>query len=329
MESSLFDRGRVQAGGAELFMNELNSLNQQYQQKKIAKAEYIQKMHGLHARLFEYSHLMTQTNISKIEISDQGVIMTSRAEGIRILCDPSDYRIAPIEILNFEEYEKQDSDCMIALLQNCRTLLDIGANFGWYSLIFAKKFSTLQVHSFEPIPETYQYLKKNIGLNSSIQNIQTWNFGFSTENTEAVFYFYPEGSVNASLANVSGNKQAQEVRCQIKKLDDFIQTENLCPDFIKCDVEGAEFRVFQGGVETLKQNLPIVFSELLRKWSAPFGYHPNDVLNFFRELGYECFVSCGHQKFKKFTLMDDQTLETNFFFLHKKKHSELIEKYVQ
>jgi hypothetical protein len=33
-----------------------------------------------------------------------------------------------------------------------------------------------------------------------------------------------------------------------------------------------------------------VFAELLRKWSKPFGYHPNDMLTFFAEFGYECFA---------------------------------------
>lgn len=81
--------------------------------------------------------------------------------------------------------------------------------------------------------------------------------------------------------------------------------------------------VFQGGLQTIKRDLPIVFSEILRKWSAKFNYDPNDIFDFFRVLGYKSFT-VSRSRLKEFNVMKDQTIETNFFFLHSVKHENQI-----
>ena len=95
-------------------------------------------------------------------------------------------------------------------------------------------------------------------------------------------------------------------------------------DFIKCDVEGAELFVFQGALKLLAQDKPIVFTEMLRKWAAKFDYHPNQIIELFQGLGYQCFTADAEGKLRAFGLMDDQTQETNFFFLHKTQHAHEI-----
>ena len=83
-------------------------------------------------------------------------------------------------------------------------------------------------------------------------------------------------------------------------------------DFVKCDVEGAEYFVYQGGLETFKHKKPIIFTEMLRKWAAKFGYHPNDIINYFSQFGYKCFIA-NKGKLKIVDKVDEQTIETNFF----------------
>jgi hypothetical protein len=89
----------------------------QYQQAVINKQLFIQNMYDEHhAVLFDYSHYLRQTNIKKIEIENGQVIMTSRNHGIRILCVEHDFRIAPMEALNFFDYEKNESDMIENLI---------------------------------------------------------------------------------------------------------------------------------------------------------------------------------------------------------------------
>ena len=73
---------------------------------QITKPEFIQTMYQVHHdKLFDYSDYIKQTNISSIEITDDLVVMTSRDKGVKMICPFGDYRVAPIEALNFLDYE--------------------------------------------------------------------------------------------------------------------------------------------------------------------------------------------------------------------------------
>ena len=75
-------------------------------------------------------------------------------------CAPGDHRIAPIEILNFSDYEKEESLMMDRLLRDGDTFFDVGANIGWYSINMAVSRRNSKVFSFEPIPKTYNQLQR-------------------------------------------------------------------------------------------------------------------------------------------------------------------------
>ena len=64
------------------------------------------------------------------------------------------------------------------------------------------------------------------------------------------------------------------------------------------------------------------------KWSAKFNYHPNDIITFLNMLGYSPYVINGEQ-LRKFNWVDEDTVETNYFFLHHDKHANLIKQIVK
>ena len=114
-------------------------------------------------------------------------------------------------------------------------------------------------------------------------------------------------------------------RVRPKKLDDFIGKIVSKIDFIKCDVEGAEIFVIKGALETIKKSMPVLFLEMLRKWSAKFGYHPNDTIKILSDIGYRCYYLKNGEliEIKKVT---QRTKATNFFFLHFQKHRHFLRK---
>ncbi len=301
----------------------LEDIKAKYAAGEITKPDFIDQMHLIHENLFNYAKFISATDVQKIEIEHGQVVMTSCEYGIKIICDEDDKRIAPIEILNFQHYEKVDSDMIFKVVGDGDRVLDIGANIGWYSLGLAKRYPGCHVKAFEPLPKTYAYLKKNVELNS-LSNIEIFNHGFSNESAVLTFYYYPSGSGNASLAQLTEAEGVDKISCQVLRLDDFMGKESGGVDFIKCDVEGAELLVFQGGIETLKKHTPVVFSEMLRKWSARFNYHPNQIIDLFSALKYRCFVM-REGKLVDFENMDDHTVETNFYFMHTQNHAEKIE----
>lgn len=306
-------------------MTTLQEMRDQHLSGALNKPEYIRSMYELrHAHLFEYAKYLPQTDVESIEIRDGKVIMTSKKYGVRMLCPEGDHRVAPIESLNFMSYEEKDANMILKLVPAKGVVFDVGANMGWYSLLIAHKYEGCQIHAFEPIPKTYSFLEQNIKLNQ-VPNIVAHHFGLSNERKDITFYFYPEGSGNASSANLSERTDAELITCHVERLDDFAGADKLHVDFIKCDVEGAELFAFQGAKETLQRDKPIVFTEMLRKWAAKFNYHPNEIIALFTSLGYRCFYAVG-PNLKELAEMTDETVETNFFFLHSEKHQQLINK---
>ena len=151
--------------------------------------------------------------------------------------------------------------------------------------------------------------------------------GFSNVIGTSDVYYYPEGSGNASLVNLTQKDSVRRFQCKFDSLDNFCQPDLDSLDFIKCDVEGAELLVFKGGINTIKKHKPIIFSEILRKWSSQFNYNPNEIFELFASLGYHAYtIQSG--KLVLFTKMNEKTTNTNFVFLHAQKHRLLIDQLV-
>ena len=295
---------------------------------KLSKIEFINKMHGFHKVLFDFSNSLDNTEISKIEIEDGKVIFTSRKTnfhpgGVKFYVDAIDKRITPIDTFNFDFYEKKDSEILYKLVSKGDTIFDIGANIGWYSNHLSKKIPTSTIYAFEPIPEIFAQIKRNMELNQA-KNIILNNFAFSDSKQILTFFYSPSITGASSSVNITANSSMMELKCEANTIDNFVKEKNILKlDFIKCDVEGAEFMVYKGGAETINKYKPIVFTEMLRKWAAKFGYHPDDIISFFIPYGYNCYTS-NKGKLKAIERVTDNTVETNFFFLHTTKHAEKI-----
>ena len=121
------------------------------------------------------------------------------------------------------------------------------------------------------------------------------------------------------------DENVKKIQVNVTKLDNWVKDnkkEKL--DFIKCDVEGAEYFIYKGGIETIKKFKPVIFSEMLRKWSKKFGYHPNDIIEFLKNVGYNCYVINSNLGLTEIKEVTEETVETNFFFLNQENHKDII-----
>jgi len=304
-----------------------------FEEQKINKTDFIEKMHEFHRVLFDFSENLKHTEIAKIEIQDDKVVFTTRATdyhpgGCKFYVDLVDKRVTPVDTFNFDMYEKDDSEMLFKLINDEDTIFDIGANIGWYSNHLAKKFPNSTIYSFEPIPETFNQLRANSELNGAL-NIRLNNLALSSKKEKLTFYYSPTVTGASSSQNITENKNMIKLDLEAETIDNFIIKNSIDKlDFVKCDVEGAEYFVYQGGLETFKHKKPIIFTEMLRKWAAKFEYHPNDIINYFFKFGYKCFIA-NKGKLKIVDKVDDQTIETNFFFLHEIKHLHVINKFCE
>lgn len=299
----------------------LSSLASDYQAGRLSKNDFIDAMSRCHASWFEYADFLARSEVAAIEIRPGRVVLVSAA-GVRFVIDPLDRRQPICEALHFRSYERMDAAMLYALAPDRGVIFDIGANRGWYSLHLARRSPRLEVHAFEPIPRTFQALQENIKENS-LSNVTPYPFGFSRFGGTAEFFFNPDEAGASSAVNLLQRPGVCSVAVQLRTLDDFCSEWGGRVDFIKCDVEGAELFVFEGGMHAL-DSCPIIFCEMLRKWAAKFDYHPDAIISLLATKGYACFaVDAG--RLRRIERLEDTTEQTNFFFLHGMAHAHLWE----
>lgn len=163
---------------------------------------------------------------------------------------------------------------------------DVGANIGWYSTLFQKLCGkTGEVHSFEPVPQTFIELEKNVVLNGSRSNVYLNNFGLGDEEKDLGIYFFSElPTGHASLA-AKNNQKSAAIPVKIKTLDSYLTEHKIKQvDFVKVDIEGAELMFLKGARKLFKQpKPPVIFMEMALETSREFGYKPDDLLMFIKE----------------------------------------------
>ncbi len=304
-------------------MNRFTTERKKYESNLILKTEFIENMFHNHKILFEYSEYLKSGLISEIIIRDDKIIAKSRRNNIKLYCDPVDQRSIPIEMLNFGLFEDIEINSVCRLISKYLpdnfVALDIGGNIGWYAIELAKQFPNSSIFSFEPIPETFKKLNDNLLLNE-ISNVKSFNFGFSNRNEELIFFYDKNLTGGTSIKNILNKEIIEKIECPVKKMDDVIDSITDRVDFIKCDVEGAELFVYQGGLKTIEKHKPIIYSEMLRKWAAKFNYHPNDIINLLHEIGYDCFSFNANGELLLIRSITDNTVETNFIFIDSNKY---------
>lgn len=302
----------------------INQVKTHFRAGGLSKAEFIREGLVRHRALFDYMEIVRSTDVREIRITKDGVSFVLCDEGIRLYCPPDEGRVVPLEVMNFGRYEPEETRLMDLLAAKASCILDVGANIGWYTVRFAKRLPEAHVYAFEPLPTSHAYLQRNVAANGVGERVTTFNYGLSDSNGVVEFFISPENCTNASMLNVAAAQDAKPLTCPTLTLDQWVANQKVSPDFIKCDVEGAELLVFRGGHTTLSTLRPVVFAELLRKWSHPFGYHPNDMIAFFADLGYGCFA-VGAQGVRRLAEVTDDTVETNYAFLHGTAHADLIQ----
>jgi len=287
----------------------------------LSKHEYIDACFGeVHEPLLQLRDWLRTTAIRAVEIGDDGVCYVSRIAGTRFFVPLGDRRSAPVEAVNFHAYEAAEFAQCVRFLRDGDVVLDIGANIGWYSLHWAALFPRATVHAFEPVPTTFGLLERNRLINQA-GNLILHHLALSDHEGIVDFFVDPAMTVSASMQNLSGKTDALSLRVMAKTLDAVVVEQGIAPvDFIKCDVEGAEYLALRGGEATLRTHRPTVFAEMLRKWSARFGYHPNELIDWMAALGYTCYAVTA-DGLAEFAFMDDQVVETNFLFVHRDRRS--------
>ena len=188
-------------------------------------------------------------------------------------------------ILSYPKCRTGEDIVMRHFVKKGDTFFDIGAHFGFYTLLLAELAGERgKVFAFEPNTELLPSLRKTV---QPLANVELCEIALSDRDGK-VNLFVPEDASMASLANwTNGNAgDVHEISCQMSCLDDLVEAGKLpVPQFIKCDVEGAELSVFKGGINMLNRtDAPIILFEINALAAKSFNIKPIDYFDFLGSL---------------------------------------------
>jgi FkbM family methyltransferase len=200
-----------------------------------------------------------------------------------------DHVSEPIVAGNFESSELAFVE---RFLQPGMTVLDIGAHHGLYTLLAAKRVGPLgKVWSFEPSTRERKALKMHLRMNLCT-NVNVQDAAVGDESGEATLHVVEAwaGGCN-SLRPPDIPAQTSVAKVKVIRLDDWLaQNGGQRVDFIKLDVEGAEWGVLKGAAKLLAERpRPVILAEVQDLRTAPWGYPAREIVGELERSGYEWF----------------------------------------
>jgi FkbM family methyltransferase len=206
-------------------------------------------------------------------------------------------------------YEKYMTACLSAFIEPGATVLDIGANVGTVSLPLSRLHGgNVHVVSFEPFPNTYSILFKNVTQNNAF-NVVPLKMAVGDRNRKEISL-----SDNLVIPPDFKDKKGKSTTIDLKKDNDTIhfgaihvgvgetKTSMATVDELKLnisamkvDVEGAEPLVFYGAKKTIKRCMPvivfehnenIVSDEMKKALNLTAAVATFDILQYCYSLGY-------------------------------------------
>jgi FkbM family methyltransferase len=217
-----------------------------------------------------------------------------RAQGARFRVDTSDYIDQCIAYDGMWEAPQLEELATLSRGRKIDCFLDVGANTGFYSIMFALKNLSDRIIAFEPDPGNFARLAANIALNDLSKRIEAVPIALGDENGEVTLY---EGAKHnrgeSTIAEPDQTPKLKTFRIRQTRFDDAyaIAKQNV---IVKMDVEGYEFNALKGMERTLKDNACYLQVELysdrfeeLKAYFSSMGYrylHTEYIDHFFTNM---------------------------------------------
>lgn len=160
-----------------------------------------------------------------------------------------------------------------------RTVLDIGANVGEFTAIFAELFPEATIYAFEPLPDCYAALEK---VASRYNKVRPLNVAVGAEESVCTMYkssWAPASSIrkmdDLHKENYPHSAKSEPIEVSVRSLDRIFDHTRLEEGIlVKIDVQGFEDEVIRGGLNVLKKASIIVIESSFKRL-----YHEEPMFN--------------------------------------------------
>ena len=210
-----------------------------------------------------------------------------QVNGYNILIMPDDPGISQ-ELQTFKTHEPLSTQLIAKELKPGMTCLDIGSNIGYYVLLENKIIGKNgKVIAIEPSPYNFQCLQKNLELPEN-SNVKAYNFAAGDIDGE-IRFFVNERSNGCLVLNEGRkipNRPGKIINVPIKTMDNFVKEQKLQQlDFVRMDVEGYEYNIFEGMKNTIEKFRPFIQIEVHKSHMGP--EKTKKFFEFFKNYEYE------------------------------------------
>lgn len=211
----------------------------------------------------------TRTLIKKIIYKVLGETTYRKAYVKGKVMDIKNGTLDEVEISFLKHFIKKDS-----------MVLDIGANYGHYAIDMSKLCYEGKVLAFEPVPFTFDVLKDVVNK-FSFGEIEVYHNAVSNQksNIEMTVPLLDFGAPNTGVAYIGNSTEAKSKTVKVKsiKIDDL--TINSKIDFIKIDIEGHEPFAFEGMINLLAKDRPVILIEFSYSCLKRASFNPESFAN--------------------------------------------------
>ncbi|MEY2838515.1 MAG: hypothetical protein RJB60_814 [Pseudomonadota bacterium] len=208
-------------------------------------------------------------------------VQLSFAEGIKIQVPDSLHLITPYVLLEQQDWFEDEISFVRRVLSAGGKAIDIGANFGVYTLSMAQCVGPKgSVWAYEPASSTADALSASVALNGFSQ-VSVERCAVSSAPGKAQLQLQDNAELNALVRDATSVGRTETV--PLVTLDDEMKRHDWAGlDFIKIDAEGEELGIIQGAHRFLAELSPLVQFEIRDDTTVKL-----DVVAAFMALGYE------------------------------------------
>lgn len=253
-----------------------------------------------------FPNIFFRTNIYSrfLKWKFQGRYVVKDIHGSKMLLDIEDEGLSK-QLIQWGNREDRTVNAFKKELQTLKdnvdsvTVLELGANIGYYVLIEASILSDSdEIYAIEPHPDNISHLRTNITMNE-YDNVNITQCAVGDQDGSAELYESPKSNRHQVGQAPHAEEAVNKITVPEYTVDSFLREQELSADAInvvRMDVEGYEEHIFKGMNELLEQDSPMVLFIELHTWlldKQPF----EEIIDKFEKNGFELkhsFVEAPH-----------------------------------
>jgi FkbM family methyltransferase len=191
------------------------------------------------------------------------------------------------DVINKGMFEEQIVTLAEKFVSPGDVVLDVGANFGLFSVVFARMVGAHgKVLAFEPTKHYLSRLRQNIAVNG-IENCEIVDVGLSDADSERIINI---GPCSATMHWFKDAAPVDQEVIRLTTLDAYLAENPVSRlDFIKLDIDGHEPSFFAGAWETLDKYEPVIVAEMSEGNFFEAGHHVWELFDDLKGRGYHLY----------------------------------------